>query len=895
MKKIRFAPAVQLLTLVLLLLTQSGANADAVERYRTLFRDRVVTYVERNGLAITEGDIVLGTAAELALRRDARPSLKGLTIDDATRLWGVGPSGAHEVPYIFEAGPQASIDAAIATFNATFPGIIQWVPRVAQDDYVTFNLVGPAGSCFSSVGRVGGRQTIGGTPICSVGALLHEMGHAIGFWHTQSDEAQNRFIDIRYDMMDPLWRSQYVPQLRARTLDGYDYASIMHYSQQVESMTADPITTFTRPVGIDIGLRAGYSTGDIDAVKRLYGGAPQTVTVTSNPPGLEVTVDGVTGITPMALPWRIGSLHRLDVPAALQNNGGFKFAFGRWSHDPGATPAAAQEWVVDPGEGFLGQPVTAPRNGVLVANFIRLQQVVQPVVSGAAFGTFSATAEVPAWPGTTDWYPQLTRFDLSAQPNAGFLHTWFTNRFFTLTGGGGGVPSAARRIGTTTPIQIGATFFAGPGLVVKAAGAGIDGTLRANVTSPGSSQPVPTLVPTVLRNTLAGTYTIAADAIQFRSDSVRFVLQSIDGLDDPLTGLVAMPAPGEDSRVVTLNVQKQFAPVTQRVPSCGGSVTLSNTAAWLPFGTQLSVTAQPVSGVVFAGWGGTFAGASPANGMSVDRVPEVVAYFNLIPERFALDSISPPTYRKGQGGVTLEFKGNGFTPTTFVTLENGAQRPATFVDAHTLRVTLNDADFTHTGKTRLVLGTFMGLVCTGATDPVQLDVLPAVQEQLVTVHEFYNAALDRYFRTASDAEATSIRANPATGEQDTGQPFKAWASNGHPASATIVYRFYGSVNPGPNSHFFTANLDEARSLQRAELDTPPGFKRWNYEELAFAVKMPADGACPGDAPVRILRVYNDGFARGRDSNHRFLTDIGLYNQMLARGWVGEGTVMCAPL
>ena len=84
-------------------------------------------------------------------------------------------------------------------------------------------------------------------------------------------------------------------------------------------------------------------------------------------------------------------------------------------------------------------------------------------------------------------------------------------------------------------------------------------------------------------------------------------------------------------------------------------------------------------------------------------------------------------------------------------------------------------------------------------------------------------------------------------------------------------------------------------MQRAELDTPANAKRWNFEELAFAIKSPADSACPATAPVKILRVYNDGFAKGKDSNHRYLTSLTLYNQMLGRGWIGEGVVMCASL
>ena len=45
----------------------------------------------------------------------------------------------------------------------------------------------------------------------------------------------------------------------------------------------------------------------------------------------------------------------------------------------------------------------------------------------------------------------------------------------------------------------------------------------------------------------------------------------------------------------------------------------------------------------------------------------------------------------------------------------------------------------------------------------------------------------------------------------------------------------------------------------------------------------------------ILRLtHNNGFALGKDSNHRFMTDLAIYNQMIGKGWAGEGVVMCAP-
>jgi hypothetical protein len=179
---------------------------------------------------------------------------------------------------------------------------------------------------------------------------------------------------------------------------------------------------------------------------------------------------------------------------------------------------------------------------------------------------------------------------------------------------------------------------------------------------------------------------------------------------------------------------------------------------------------------------------------------------------------------------------------------------------------------------------FCALVAAGCSKPV-----PTVQ-----VFEFYNASLDRYFRTANADEAAGLRSNASSGETETGKAFLAYPRTGYPEDAKPVCRFYGSQSPGPNSHFYTADAGECESLKKLQQTTPASAKRWNFEEVAFAIKVPKGDSCPGDAPVQVYRVYNKGFERGADSNHRFVTDKALYQEMIGKGWSGEGVAMCAP-
>lgn len=157
-----------------------------------------------------------------------------------------------------------------------------------------------------------------------------------------------------------------------------------------------------------------------------------------------------------------------------------------------------------------------------------------------------------------------------------------------------------------------------------------------------------------------------------------------------------------------------------------------------------------------------------------------------------------------------------------------------------------------------------------------------------TVVEFYNTNLDHYFITADPNEAAGIdRGSAGPGWSRTGHTFKSGGS-------MSVCRFYGSLVPGPNSHFYTLAGPECNGLMQLQASTPSSQKRWNFEKLDF-VSTPAsdNGICPtGTVPV--YRAYNNGFTRGIDSNHRISSNLAAIQEVLSRGWIYEGVVMCAP-
>jgi hypothetical protein len=143
---------------------------------------------------------------------------------------------------------------------------VRFVERASQTDYVRFE---DLGGCFSSVGRVGGKQIISLGAGCTKGNAVHEIGHTLGLWHEQSREDRDMFVDILWANIDPGMRHNFDQHI----VDGddtglYDYGSIMHYPRNAFSMNGQD--TIVPKGGQEIGQRIALSAGDIAAIQQLY-------------------------------------------------------------------------------------------------------------------------------------------------------------------------------------------------------------------------------------------------------------------------------------------------------------------------------------------------------------------------------------------------------------------------------------------------------------------------------------------------------------------------------------------------------------------------------------------------------------------------------------------------
>ncbi len=873
--------------------------AAATEVFRTLWHGQWVDYVEQGDVAVTDGDIIMGPAAavrewRLAVERGQHQIVetrKALTIDNVGKLWQRGASGVIEVPFTVEAGNTTTINAAVTEVNRVLAGTLQWVPRVSETDYVAFNLIAPdTGACSSPVGRVGSRQAILGDPVCGVSTLVHEMGHAMGLWHVQQDAAANAFVDLKLSRMDPGKRGNNMPIFATRSVGGYDYNSIMHYSRTAFAAFADRVTLETKPPGIDVAGTGTYSPGDIDALLRLYGSAPARTTINSNPSGLKLVVDGVTITTPAVFDWPQGSVHRMWALGDLQSKDGFQFGFGRWSHDAGSEPSRQLTWLARAGDGSLGNPGSAPASTVFTAHFVRLVDVAGTAASQAG-GTSTVVARASPWAGTASLYPQFSSFDLRAAPVAGYQSYFTWGGAFAYDGGAGILNKISLLLtGTLAQQTIGSLFTSDPVIAVNATGDGILDGISVKITSPGGATST-SIAPRIGRTT-AGTWKFEMISPQFIGSSIRHTLDSYEGFDNALTGEVSMPASGV--RAVTIRAHRDFAPYKQVIPSCAGSITFSDSSGWVRYGSPLVVTlTASSSSAIFTGWSGTASGTATTLNTTVGAsIPEYVARFNSTDQPLTLASISRKVLGDDSTATVISVKGTGFTALSRVVIAGLVLVP-TYVDSNTLRVTVNRNQFPQAGLQTVYVTQQLTSSCAVASNALGLELLPVSTTADVTLIEYYISTLDYYFLTGRAGDKAALDALPGTFAR-TGQQISLYAAP-NVETLPLERHYFDKVARGGSrgSHFFTALPSDQMVLTSLNPSNQQLAAKPYLEGVeGYAIPKTAAGMCPlGTAPI--YRAFKGAPRYVDDGNHRFSTSLVQHQDMVNRlGWTDEGVVFC---
>lgn len=202
------------------------------------------------------------------------------------------------VPYEFDANVDATnrqrtIDAvaewsgaADISFEAYDLAVHGWNHIRVRDS--TFDEE-PTNSSF--VGMVGGEQILNMASWGAKFVIVHEFGHALGYWHEQSRPDRDTYVQIEWDRIITGYGHNFEKYGSAGVYGPYDFDSLMHYGQCSFSCcgAGPPLACQTTGCGADlsncrtitvlppytewqdkIGQRGGLSFWDAQVMSFLY-------------------------------------------------------------------------------------------------------------------------------------------------------------------------------------------------------------------------------------------------------------------------------------------------------------------------------------------------------------------------------------------------------------------------------------------------------------------------------------------------------------------------------------------------------------------------------------------------------------------------------------------------
>src|SRR5262245_31733292 len=143
------------------------------------------------------------------------------------------------IPYEFDANVSAPNRAAMVTAMQQWENAanVQFVVRGAQPDYV--HIQNSTGN-NSSIGRIGGQQIINIFNWNVTFIMAHELGHCLGFDHTQTRSDRNSFVTINVPNIQPAYLGNFNIQVGFNFYGPYDFDSVMHYDDCAFSIDCMP-------------------------------------------------------------------------------------------------------------------------------------------------------------------------------------------------------------------------------------------------------------------------------------------------------------------------------------------------------------------------------------------------------------------------------------------------------------------------------------------------------------------------------------------------------------------------------------------------------------------------------------------------------------------------------
>lgn len=189
-------------------------------------------------------------------------------------------------------------------------------------------------------------------------------------------------------------------------------------------------------------------------------------------------------------------------------------------------------------------------------------------------------------------------------------------------------------------------------------------------------------------------------------------------------------------------------------------------------------------------------------------------------------------------------------------------------------------------------GSLIGIRSPGDSRPWS----PPANTATKTMVEYYFPSLDYYFITSRTSDITLL--DSISGWTRTGKSFKVYATQ-QPNTVALNRYYFDQIalKNSRGSHFYTvvqSEKDTLAALNPSNTPTPRLPYNEGIDSYAFAPAVEGIGGSCAAGHVPVYRVFRGQTRFPDNPNHRFTTDVALYNNFVAAGWDGEGVKFCTP-